>query len=170
MAMRKLIHAGWLLLGLSLAGSALAHDVSVENWIATGERVHGGYGSLIALGVRIGLDAREKLSAQPRDLDVTYYDGEKTPCACVVDGILIATSASPGQGSLRIAAERAPTGAFGVALIRHRKTGAALRYTVPFSASPKLGAINREEDAKGRHAAVMAEPSATWFAVERAAP
>ena len=83
-----------------------AHEVSASDWIAVGERVHGGYGSLIALGVRIGLDARERLSAQPRDLDVTYFDGEKTPCACVVDGILIATSASPGQGSLRVSAER----------------------------------------------------------------
>ena len=169
MLMRKFFFVCCSLLGLCLSAAASAHDVSADDWIATGERVHGGYGSLIALGVRIGLDAREKLSAQPRDLDVTYYDGEKTPCACVVDGILIATSASPGQGSLRVATERAPAAAFGVALIRHRKTGAALRYTVPFSALPKLGAINREQDAKGRHAAVMAEPAATWFSVERAA-
>lgn len=144
-----------------------AHEVSSKDWITAGERVHGGYGSLIALGVRIGLDARERLSAQPRDLDVTYFDGEKTPCACIVDGILIATSASPGQGSLRVSPERAPAGAFGTALIRHRKTGAAVRYTVPPSAFPKLAAINREQDAKGRHEAVMAAEASSWFTVER---
>ncbi len=144
-----------------------AHEVSASDWIAVGERVHGGYGSLIALGVRIGLDARERLSAQPRDLDVTCFDGEKTACACVIDGILIATSASPGQGSLRVSAEHAPSGIFGTALIRHRKTGAALRYTVPASAFPKLASINREQDAKGRHEAVMGVEASSWFMVER---
>ena len=90
-----------LLVLACLATAAHSHEVSTNDWIRLGERVHGGYGSLIALGVRIGLDARERVSAAARDLDVTYSDGENTPCACVVDGILMATAASPGQGTLR---------------------------------------------------------------------
>ena len=144
-----------------------SHEVSSDDWVRLGERVHGGYGSLIALGVRIGLDARERLSAPARDLDITYSDGEKTPCACVVDGILMATAASPGQGTLRVAAEPAPPGVFGSALIRHRKTGAQLRYTIPASAFPALARINREADARGRHEGVMRVPADTWFQVER---
>ncbi len=156
-----------LLVAACLGTGAHAHEVAPDDWVRLGERVHGGYGSLIALGVRIGLDARERLSAQARDLDVTYSDGEKTPCACVVDGILMATAASPGQGTLRVAAEPAPPGVFGSALIRHRKTGAQLRYTIPAAAFPALARLNREADARGRHDGVMRVPADTWFQVER---
>jgi hypothetical protein len=42
---------------------------------------------------------------------------------------MIATQASPGQGTLRIAAEKAPPGAMSVIIIQNRKTGEGLRYT-----------------------------------------
>jgi formylmethanofuran dehydrogenase subunit E len=58
-----------------------------EEWIALGARVHGAFGAFIPLGIRIGLDAIERLQARPRDLAVTYYDSEKSPCACFADGI-----------------------------------------------------------------------------------
>ena len=120
-----------LLICLFTAFSFPAGAETAEDWIKLGEQVHGGFGTLIPLGIRIGLDARERLKAAPRELDVTYLDGAGTPCACVADGILIATRASPGQGSLRVAAEKAPAGFAGEALIKHRKTGEQLRYRIP---------------------------------------
>jgi hypothetical protein len=71
--------------------------------------VHGGFGSFIPVGIRIGLDALQRLNAKPRDVTVTYYDSDKAPCACIADGIAIARVASAGQRTLRIAAEKALT-------------------------------------------------------------
>ena len=81
-----------------------------DEWIALGARVHGGFGSFIPLGIKIGLDAVERLKVKPRELAVTYYDGAQSPCACFADGIAIATLASVGQRSLTIAADKAPPG------------------------------------------------------------
>lgn len=65
----------------SLLGSpAVTHAETPARWVELGARVHDGFGSYIALGIRIGLDAIQHLSAQPRDLDVTYYNGSTAPC------------------------------------------------------------------------------------------
>src|SRR6187200_1474348 len=61
---------------LLLAQPARAHDgpiaetppVERDLWISLGARIHGGFGSLIAVGIRIGEDARQRLQASPRDL------------------------------------------------------------------------------------------------------
>ena len=59
-------------LGLALvAWSSVAHAETPEEWIVLGARVHGGFGSFIPLGIKIGLDAVERLKAQPRELAVT---------------------------------------------------------------------------------------------------
>ena len=75
-----------LLLGLSPARSETR-----EQWIELGARVHGAFGAFIPVGIRIGLDAKERLKADARGLSVTYYNGEKPPCPCVADGVMIAT-------------------------------------------------------------------------------
>ena len=67
-----------------------------DEWIALGARVHGAFGAFIPLGIKIGLDAVDRLKAQPRELTVLYYDSDKSPCACFADGIAIATRASVG--------------------------------------------------------------------------
>ena len=88
-----------LIVGLLL----LSHQVNAETpdeWIALGARVHNGFGALVAVGVKIGLDAVKRLNAGPGDLKVTYYDGDKSPCACAADGIAIATYSSVGQRNL----------------------------------------------------------------------
>jgi formylmethanofuran dehydrogenase subunit E len=126
-----------------------------EEWIALGARVHGAFGSFIPLGIKIGLDAVKRLDAQPRDLSVTYYDSDKSPCACFADGIAIATYASVGQRTLTIAPEKAPEGAIAVAVIRSRKGGSGFKYTIPASALAKLGSMNRDLDPRGRYDAVM---------------
>jgi formylmethanofuran dehydrogenase subunit E len=114
-----------------------------DEWIALGARVHGAFGSFIPLGIKIGLDATERLKTQPRELAVAYYDSDKSPCACFADGIAIATYASVGQRTLTVAPEQAPEGALAMAIIRPRKGGPGFKYTVPISALAKLGPMNK---------------------------
>lgn len=148
-------------LAVALLGAGLAGAQSTpEEWVQLGTRVHGGFGTFIVLGIRIGQDAMKELGAQPRELDVTYYDGVATPCPCVADGVMIATYASPGQGTLRVAAEKAPPDLMGAVVIRNRKTGRALRYTVADALRPKLAEWNKSNDPLGRYRVVMAEPEA----------
>ena len=99
-------------------------------------------------------------------LDVTFYQGEGTPCPCAADGVSLAVYASAGQGTLHIAAEKSPPGTFAMVIIRPRKGGDGLRYTVPISFMPKLGQINSTiQDPLGRYNAVMAIPD--LFTVEQ---
>jgi len=134
---------------------AQSENLSVQDWIRLGEKVHGGFGAFIPLGIRIGQDALKRLGAGPREVSVVYFDGEKTPCACIADGILIATSASPGQGTLRVASEKAAPGMLGIAVISHRKTGRSVRYQIPMEVLPRVGEWNKTLDTAGRYSAVM---------------
>jgi hypothetical protein len=82
------------LLALALTLPVTASAETPEEWIALGSRVHGGFGSFIPLGIKIGLDAIQRLNAKPGTLTVLYYDSDSSPCACFADGIAIATFAS----------------------------------------------------------------------------
>ncbi len=113
-----------------------------EEWVELGTQVHGGFGSYIALGIRIGLDARERLQAGSRELDVTYYSAVTAPCPCVVDGVMLATVATPGQNLLRVATTPSPPDTFGVVEIQHRATVAMVRYTIPSAAQELLDEWN----------------------------
>ena len=128
---------------------------SQADWIALGTRIHGGFGPFIPIGIRIGLDAREKLKAEPRGLTLLYYSGVKSPCPCIADGIMLATQASPGQGTLLVSSEKTPPGTLAVAIIRNRKTGEGLRYSVGDEWMPKVVEWLRTLDAPGRYQAVM---------------
>ncbi|MET0670515.1 MAG: formylmethanofuran dehydrogenase subunit E family protein [Xanthobacteraceae bacterium] len=143
---------------LSYASSA-ARAETPEEWIKLGARVHGGFGAFIPVGIRIGEDAVRRLNAQPRELAVIYYSGEKVPCACSVDGVMLAVGASPGQGTVQVAAEKSPPGTFAVVIIRNRKTGEGLKYTVAESWLPQLSKIN----------ATILEPLARYNSVMNAA-
>lgn len=135
-------------------------------WVTLGQRVHGGFGTYIALGIQLGLDARSRLAAEPRELDVTYQTGADTPCPGVVDGIMIATVATPGQNSLHVLPTQSDRRWFGVVVMRHRKTGKALRYTIPASARSLLDRWNQKQQERGRYDAVMNAPQASLFQVE----
>ena len=148
--MKKILIAALLMLPLS------SNAETPEEWITLGARVHGGFGAFIPLGIRIGLDAVNRLNAKPRELTVLYYDSDKSPCACFADGIAIAAYASVGQRTLTISPEKAPEGAIAVAVIRPRKGGAGFKYTIPTSALAKLGPMNKDLDPRGRYDAVMA--------------
>ena len=139
---------------------------SPEQLIDIGTRVHGGFGTYIALGIRIGNDALAALGAQPREVDVTLHSGPKAPCPCLIDGVMVVTAASPGQGTLRIAAEPAADNEIGVVVVKHRRDGRSVRYVVPLSAGPKLFAWNKEKDPRGRLDAVMQEPARNLFVRE----
>jgi hypothetical protein len=47
----------------ALIAPAAVRAETPEQWITLGTRVHGGFGSFIPLGIRIGLDAVERLNA-----------------------------------------------------------------------------------------------------------
>ena len=144
-----------LVLVTLVAGTVAPRAETPEEWVKLGARVHGGYGAFIPLGVRIGLDAVERLKAEPRQLRVLYYDSDKSPCACFLDGVAIATYASVGQRTVTIAPEKAPADAAAVIVIRPRRGGAGFRYTIPLAALPRLQKMNAELDPLGRHHAVM---------------
>ena len=126
-----------------------------EEWVKLGARVHGGYGAFIPLGVKIGLDAVERLKAEPRQLAVLYYDSDKSPCACFADGVAIATHASFGQRTVTMAREKAPDDAAAVIVIRPRQGGSGYKYTIPLKSLPRLRKMNEDLDPLGRHEAVM---------------
>ena len=125
------------------------HAESKEEWITLGARIHGAFGPFIPVGIRIGLDAVDKLKADPRGLTVTYYNGTKPPCPCVADGVMIATQASPGQGTLQISPDKAPEGAMAIIVIKNRKTGEGLKYTIADEWLPRiLGWIKSDPSAR----------------------
>ncbi|MGE3245944.1 MAG: formylmethanofuran dehydrogenase subunit E family protein [Beijerinckiaceae bacterium] len=127
-----------------------------DEWVKLGARVHGGFGAFIPLGIRIGLDAVERLKAQPRSLSVLYYDNPKVPCACFADGVAIATVSSFGQRTIRLASEQASPDKAAVIVIRPRKGGPGLRYTIPMSALGQLRTMNQTLKPRQRYDAVMA--------------
>jgi formylmethanofuran dehydrogenase subunit E len=133
------------------------HAESKDEWIALGARVHGAFGPFIPVGIRIGLDAKQRLHADTRGLSVTYYSGVKPPCPCVADGVMIATQASPGQGTLQISPEKAPDGMMAVIVIRNRKTGEGLRYSISDEWLPKILSWIKTDPSARYDAAMSAE-------------
>ncbi len=126
-----------------------------EEWITLGTRVHGGFGAFIPVGIRIGRDALDRLKAEPRGVTVTFYSGERAPCPCIADGVMLATQASPGQGTLVVAAEKAPAGALAVVVVRDRKSGTGVRYAVADAWMARIAEWNRTLEPAGRYQAVM---------------
>lgn len=146
--------AGLLGIALVLNASPVRAETP-EEWIRLGTRIHGGFGPLIPIGIRIGLDSLARLKAEPRTVAVTYYSGEKAPCPCIADGVMIATQASPGQGTLQVMADKADTGLLAAIVVRERKGGAGVRYTVKDVWLPKVLEWLRSLDPMGRYQAVM---------------
>lgn len=135
--------------------TGFARAETPEEWITLGARVHGAFGAYIPVGIRIGLDALQRLDAKPREVTVLYYDSDKAPCACFADGIALATVATFGARTLRLAPEKAPEGEMAVVVVRNKKTGAAAKYTVADTWIPKLAEWNRTLDPRGRYDEVM---------------
>jgi formylmethanofuran dehydrogenase subunit E len=128
-----------------------------DEWVALGTRIHGFFGGFIPAGIRIGLDAKERLKADPRGLSILYYQGEKAPCPCIVDGVMLATQASPGQGTEQISPEKAPPGLMAVIVIRNRKTGEGIRYAIADQWLPQMLAWNKLPPLERYDAAMKAD-------------
>ncbi len=139
---------------LLLLISTGARAETKEEWIALGARIHGGFGPFIPVGIRIGLDALQRLGAERNGVTVTYFDSGLPPCPCILDGVMIATQASPGQKTLSISPDRAPEPSMAAIVIRDRKTSRAVRYTIAKEWLPKILAW-RGLDAPGRYDAGM---------------
>lgn len=150
----KLVAVSWLAMAAGFVSASRAE--TPDEWVKLADaRVHGGYGALIPLGVKIGLDAAARLKAEPRSLAVVYYDNPKAPCACIADGVAIAAYASFGQRTLTLAAEQAPPDQAAVIVIKPRNGGPGLKYSVPFSVMPRLLEMNKSLEPAQRHDAVM---------------
>jgi formylmethanofuran dehydrogenase subunit E len=133
----KVIHH--TLVTLALLAPMTGHAETKDEWITLGARIHGAFGPFIPVGIRIGLDAMDKLKpAGPREIAVVYYNGTRPPCPCVADGVMLATHTSPGQDSLQISPEKAPDGTMAVIVITNKKTGEALRYSITDEWLPKI--------------------------------
>jgi len=145
---------------------ATANAETPDEWTTLGARVHGAFGAFIPLGIKIGLDAMNRLNVKPRELTVVYYDSDRSPCACFADGVATATQASVGQRTLTIAPEKAPIDDAAVIVIRPRQGGVGFKYTIPVAALAKLSQMNKEFDPRGRYDAVMS--SVGLFQVEPA--
>lgn len=140
-----------------------AASVSAQDWVAWGEVVHGGFGSHIALGIRIGQDALKRLDAKRRDVEVIVTEGAKAPCACVADGITVATAASAGQRSLTVLPKSADDSFMALVEVRKKKSEKAIVYRVPASAQAPLGNMNIGKSPAERFALVMAAPEALLY-------
>jgi hypothetical protein len=55
-------------LSLLLIGAGAARAETPEQWVELLTRVHGGFGSFLPAGIRIGEDALRRLNAKPREL------------------------------------------------------------------------------------------------------
>jgi formylmethanofuran dehydrogenase subunit E len=154
------------LLALGAAARPAFAAPSEAQWVEWGTVVHGGFGSHIALGVRIGEDALQRLKLQRRELQVVVTEGAAAPCACVADGLTIATSASAGQRSLLVLPKSADTSFLALIEVQPRNGGERLVYRVPASAIPLLAGMNASPSPQERYQRVMAAPASQLFTVE----
>jgi formylmethanofuran dehydrogenase subunit E len=138
MTMPRFYHTTALIVALVAIVPSAGRAETKDEWIALGARIHGAFGPFVPVGIRIGLDAMDKLKPGPRDLSVVYYNGTKPPCPCIADGVMLATRTSPGQGSLEIAGEKAPEGMMAVIVITNKETGEALHYSIADEWLPKI--------------------------------
>ncbi len=158
-----------LILGISTSVASTAQNLAVnsdrthDEWIALGEAVHGGFGSHIALGIRIGQDALQRLGAKRREVNVKVTEGKNSPCACVADGIMIATSASPGQKSLVVAPKTEDATYMTMIEVTHKANGATVSYQVPASSMEPLARMNPGTSPRQRLDMVFGMPAGQLF-------
>jgi hypothetical protein len=139
--------------------------IAVQDWVTWGEVVHGGFGSHIALGIRIGQDALKRLDAKRRDVEVIYTEGAKAPCACVADGLTVATAASAGQRSLTVLPKSTDESFMATIEVRKKKSEKAVIYRIPASAQAPLGNMNIGKTPAERYALVVNAPEALLYSI-----
>jgi hypothetical protein len=116
--------------GGSLDGKA--RDAEAEVRFVHGAPPHGTPGPWALCAWRIGVDALARLGAARErawELDVVLRAPREVRYACMLDGLLAATGASPGKLGLRL--EPVEGEAALQALVTHRPSGRTLTYTLP---------------------------------------
>jgi hypothetical protein len=151
-----------LLLAVVALGSLLApitgNGATPGEWIRLSEQVHGEFNAYVAAGIRIGLDALQRLDAGPGEVHVTYINGVKTPCACIADGVMIATRATPGRDRIDVAKVFVRPELMGAVVVFHPGKGRRIRYDIPAAQLARLTDWNKSLDPVGRYNAVMKLP------------
>jgi formylmethanofuran dehydrogenase subunit E len=153
--------AAWLL-SLSIHQ---AQAQTAEQWTEWGTALHGGFGSLIAYGIRVGHDALQRLNAEKRQLSVDYFDGPLAPCPCIIDGVSIAVAASLGQQTLHLSSKKTDLNLLGRVTFTHRITNASITYDLPIAALDLMQSINRDHPANQRYEAVLRLKNEQLFTV-----
>src|SRR4051812_50138925 len=97
-----------LLLLTSLAGASSARAETPEQWVELLTRVHGGFGSFLPVGIRIGEGALHRLNAQPREISGGFFQGESGPRPFPARDGVLGARARPRPGTPPIAAEKTP--------------------------------------------------------------
>ena len=69
--------------------------------IAAG-RFHGHIGPFLALGLRMGLIANERLGRDPMDTGAVVRVEPRPPRSCIVDGVQYSTGCTMGKANIRI--------------------------------------------------------------------
>jgi formylmethanofuran dehydrogenase subunit E len=65
-------------------------------------RFHGHIGPFLAVGLKMGQAANERLGRAPMDMKAVVYVEGRPPRSCVVDGIQYVTGCTMGKGSIAI--------------------------------------------------------------------
>jgi len=81
-----------------------------EEWntAVLAHELHRHLGTFSILGAKMGVRARELLGASLDDLSVESHAGLKPPMSCFNDGLQVATGASLGRGTIRVADTTTP--------------------------------------------------------------
>jgi hypothetical protein len=159
------LHLAWAPCAVAQPSTGAASAYSAKEWVMLGEALHGGFGTHIAAGIRIGEDALRVLKSQRRDVDVVVTEGGNAPCACIADGVALATAASPGQRSLTVLPKSQDASFLALIEVRSRRSGEAAVYRIPDSAMEPLANMNPGTPAEGRFDRVMAMPAPQLYSM-----
>jgi formylmethanofuran dehydrogenase subunit E len=70
--------------------------------LAAGGRFHGHIGPFLAIGLRMGLAANERLGRDPMGMKAVVAVEGRPPRSCVLDGIQYSTGCTMGKGNISI--------------------------------------------------------------------
>jgi formylmethanofuran dehydrogenase subunit E len=70
--------------------------------LVAGGRFHGHIGPFLAVGLKMGLTANERLGRDPMDMKAVVRVEARPPRSCVVDGIQYSTGCTMGKGNITI--------------------------------------------------------------------
>ena len=118
--------------------------------------MHGGLVLHIELGIRIGQDSLHSLNAKRWGVNVSVTDSKNAPCTCVADGLMVATSASPGYKILTVNAKSPDTNYLALIEVTMRSADVVVSYRMPFNAIDPLAKVNYRKSSRQRFDAIFA--------------